>query len=390
MSSKKKQSASNITKRPERSLSKGECSSSDASNVHSPVKAAWTSPLKSGSPMIAYVHNLSPLKRNRKNTLDYSTLTLQTKGERKDALLYSKTKRPLLVNSVDSHTPVKIQRYTFTSDGQKVIINDMTTISSPNQTDYTFQFEEEPVVSKEPTVISSITSLDEWDLVTVVAKAVHVTDPVFVTAKDGSTKLKLAECTLADKTGAIVIDVWEDHISKVRTGSVYRIKEAQIRRWNGNKKLSTAVASVIEEISDEGLSGISVAKTDLLTAENVKNIKVTSIYCVEQVESYHHCVKCSRRLLQLCGSAFAHCDRCGGTMRAKDCEIHICAKVVVQQDDKEKVRLTAFESTLQDALKCDISTLSENEIAERLLQLDKVSISYNPKTLVIKKLSLAD
>jgi hypothetical protein len=77
-------------------------------------------------------------------------------------------------------------------------------------------------------------------------------------------------------------------------------------------------------------------------------------------------------------------------MRVKDCQIHICAKVVVQQDDKEKVRLTAFESTLQDALKCDISTLSENEIAERLLQLDEVSISYNPKTLVIKKLSLAD
>ncbi len=210
--------------------------------------------------MIAYVHNHSPLKRNRKNTLDYSTLTLQTKGERKDALLYSKTKRPLLVNSVDSHTPVKIQWYTFTSEGQKVIINDMTTISSPNQTEYTFQFEEEPVVSKELTVISSITSLDEWDLVTVVAKVVHVTDPVFVTAKDGSTKLKLAECTLADNTGAIVIDVWEDHISKVCTGSVYRIKEAQIRRWNGNKKLSTTVASVIEEISDEGLSGISVAK----------------------------------------------------------------------------------------------------------------------------------
>ncbi len=128
---------------------------------------------------------------------------------------------------MDSHTPVKIQRYTFTSDGQKVIINDMTTISSPNQTDYTFQFEEEPVVSKEPTVTSSITSLDQWDLVT---KVVHVTDPVFVTAKDGSTKLKLAECTLADKTGAIDNQVWEDHISKVRTGSVYCIKEAQIRR----------------------------------------------------------------------------------------------------------------------------------------------------------------
>ena len=88
----------------------------------------------SSGAIIAYVQKLSPLKRNKKDTSDYSTLTLQTERERKDAVLYSRIKRPLLAKSTESHTPVKIQWYTFTSDGAKVIINDMTMVRTPNQT----------------------------------------------------------------------------------------------------------------------------------------------------------------------------------------------------------------------------------------------------------------
>ena len=79
--------------------------------------------------VIAYVHQLSPSKRNKKDTLYYSTLLLQTsENECQDALLYSKQKHKLLSDSQKSHTPVKIQRFTHTSDGKKLIINDITKI----------------------------------------------------------------------------------------------------------------------------------------------------------------------------------------------------------------------------------------------------------------------
>lgn len=77
--------------------------------------------------VIAYVHQLSPSKRNKKDTLYYSTLLLQTSEDGcQDALLYSKQKHKLLSVSQMSHTPVKIQRFTHTSDGKKLIINDIT------------------------------------------------------------------------------------------------------------------------------------------------------------------------------------------------------------------------------------------------------------------------
>lgn len=48
-----------------------------------------------GSPqtIIAYVQNVSPLKRNKKNTIDYTTLTLQTSTTTQPAICYSKNKR---------------------------------------------------------------------------------------------------------------------------------------------------------------------------------------------------------------------------------------------------------------------------------------------------------
>ena len=43
--------------------------------------------------LIGYVQNLSALKRNRKNTLDYASMTLQTASGNRDVLFYSSPKR---------------------------------------------------------------------------------------------------------------------------------------------------------------------------------------------------------------------------------------------------------------------------------------------------------
>ena len=68
--------------------------------------------------IIAYVHKVSESRRNKWNTMDYSTRVLQTSSDKQlSALIYSQTKRKLLVDS--ERTPVKLQRFTYTSDGSK-------------------------------------------------------------------------------------------------------------------------------------------------------------------------------------------------------------------------------------------------------------------------------
>ena len=110
------------------------CSGSEAS---SPTKQSAQQP----DSLIAYVHNLSPIRRNCENTKDYSTLTLQmSSGRNEQALLFSKHKRKLLQDHETSRIPVKFQKLAKTENGKKLIINDITEITAPRPEEYSFQF----------------------------------------------------------------------------------------------------------------------------------------------------------------------------------------------------------------------------------------------------------
>ena len=193
--------------------------------------------------------------------MDYCTLTLQTEHKpRQEALLYSKHKRQLLLNSEETHTPVKIRRQTYTDDGQKVIINDMTMLSIPDQKEYSFQFEETSDDIKDPTSVQDILEFgNEWDIVTLRAKAIHVGPTVVV----GSKNLKLAHSAFADTAGSIAVDLWEKNIPMVESDGVYCLTAMQIRIWSGVKKLSSTVKSTIKPINDDNLRTISASKDRL-------------------------------------------------------------------------------------------------------------------------------
>ena len=71
-------------------------------------------------------------------------------------------------------------------------------------------------------------------------------------------------------------------------------------------------------------------------------------------------------------------------MRSPNCEFQKCAKVVVNlEDDEQPVHLMAMDNALKTALKCDVACLSKEEIAEKLLILDELTVAYNPRSLVI-------
>lgn len=84
--------------------------------------------------LFGYVHNISPIKRNKRNTLDYSTFKFQL-GEKfmQEALCYSPSKRAILVEKEASRIPVKITQYT----------NDITQITAPNSFECSFQFSQD-------------------------------------------------------------------------------------------------------------------------------------------------------------------------------------------------------------------------------------------------------
>ena len=145
----------------------------------SPSKTGASLPTSPEGPhIIAYVHNLSPLKRNKRNTIDYTTLTLQTDATTtQPALCYSKTKRKLLHEHETKRAPIKISRYTKSGDKTKIVINDKTLLAKPDDMDYTFQYYDD--ADQPVTPLSDLLKDDasKEDNITVCAKVVKVSDP---------------------------------------------------------------------------------------------------------------------------------------------------------------------------------------------------------------------
>ena len=178
--------------------------------------------------MIAYVHELSPPRRNKKNTMKYSTLVLQAEDSTKEALCYSKNKRLLLNESQTSRTPIKLQKLTFTEDGAKLVINDMTNISQPLPTAYKFQFQQ-PAAKSYPnfTVYEINRSSNDGDLVTFTGKLLHQADSTLV----GTRNLRVADTIFGDTKGTIIVSLWAEFIQAVQVGKVYQIAPLLVKTW---------------------------------------------------------------------------------------------------------------------------------------------------------------
>lgn len=227
------------------------------------------------------MHNLSRVKHNKRKTFQYATLDLQTsETESQEVLLYSKFKRSILQDSAVSRSPVKIRRFTHTDDGKKVIINDVTNISTPSQSEYLFQYEQK-VGTPMCSAAKVLNDCSEWDLVTVRGKVLRLKKPTVVGSTSASKQqLKLCEGLLGDESGAIPLDVWESHIDQIQEGGVYSFSPVQ-------KKISTVIRTAITPIENPTLASLSSDVPDTASGGgNTCSITVTNISSVEKFESF--------------------------------------------------------------------------------------------------------
>ena len=87
---------------------------------------------------------------NRRDTTDYSDITLQLHGgKRRRAVCFSERKRLLLLERKNNRTAVKLSKFNIAEDSETVYINDMTYISMPRPEEYSFQYEEKSTSSSD-------------------------------------------------------------------------------------------------------------------------------------------------------------------------------------------------------------------------------------------------
>ena len=329
--------------------------------------------------LLGYVHSVSPMKRNRQNTVDYLTLTLQTDtSDYKEAVCFSKSKRALLLERQDSHTPVKITSYTNSKDAKKIIINDMTRISEADRLDYSFQYN--ALVDSTPLKCIEYILQDckPMDMVSVKGKVVWLNESTMV----GQKKLRLAKARLSDSSKhSITIELWEEHIAQVAVGKIFKFEKVRVRFWNSKMTIDTTKETVISPVDDETLAAIPELASDPDSPAK-KSLVVSDIYAVESVQKNAQCIKCSRKIIQVTGSAIVVCEHCKCTMKSKSCIIRVRANVIVQEvgDNENTINhcLYISDDVLQKILG-DRSMVAtpEETIAEKLLLLENVRLTFD-------------
>lgn len=347
------------------------------------MSSTTNSPLKrtSTEDIIAYVHDLSPVKRNRNNSMDYVTLTLQTsKDETREALLYSPQKRKLFAQSLESRTPIKLKNVAFTKDRKKIVVNDMTYVTSPKPTEYHFQYAELlPKNDETPvSILEILNSGKEWDTVSVKGKIVQLNEMAIVGAKN----LKLCEAVLADNTAKMPFDIWESQIPEFSLGSVYDINQVQIRVWSGTKKISTLVKTSAHKINDESLQAIPLLNELGDSTEHLSTETIKEFTRIESYEKFLKCIKCHRRIQGNTASKIVKCQRCG-IMKTEKCEFGLTLKVNVEIDGLGERTLKIGDEILSKLLNEEVLSMDEDNISELLLFKDSTKLTFNTNTYVV-------
>lgn len=343
------------------------------------------------NPLIAYVHNVSPLKRNKRNTMNYTTLRLQFDSDCKDsdhsprdALCFSKTKRKLLVEKEQSRTPVKISKYTYTTDKSKLIINDFTQLENVKDLETAFQYKEEKV--KLSTLKEVKNDENNDDDICVVAKVTKLAEPSTVGKK---SEWKVVNGFVADCTGTMEIEFWNDYIKQVSLGGAYRFINLRKRFWKGMPKLTTMYSSKISECAKATVMFQNIEIDESKDEESTEELTTLSVPCIEAVKTvvkFKRCIECNRRILQP-QQKVLHCDHCSTHMRADRCKTSIFAtftlKVENENRNTETVELTAFDDVLQKFVPEHkaVTVMEEKEVAEIILFLNDLTITYNDQNI---------
>ena len=130
--------------------------------------------------VMAYVHEVSPTKHNKTNTVEYFDIRLQTKtSPSQRAVCFSKNKRQLFVDRQKTKMPIKlITNYSMSENKSDILINNMTRVTQAEAGEYSFQIEYQSDVNEESYI--SVKDIKEkckpFDVVNVKAKVTKKND----------------------------------------------------------------------------------------------------------------------------------------------------------------------------------------------------------------------
>ena len=315
-----------------------------------------------------YIHAVSPTKQS--GPTKYFNCNLQTQTNVVKAVCFAIDKRDKHDAFAQQHSPVKIKKYNLSKKyGREDVVIDKTTVLTPSTTT-AFAY-------KCLDNITSISSLSQVAPEQLVAIKGHLSQLSGVkTLVLQSNPVKKQEAYISDPTGYIKLVVWGDHAGTLEEGKTYyfdkvRVKLSHQERYINTPKNEECKISLVDAFSDP------VKTVDIVSP--VKDL-TGNITGVTNINKFYCCCFCNKKVTV--NGKLATCNNCGMKMKLTRCNLQWSLKLYVQESSKpdNKLRLSVFNDVfirLMDICSVDTSSTSDDEIIEKILDLELVKLSFD-------------
>lgn len=155
-------------------------------------------------------------------------------------------------------------------------------------------------------------------------------------------------------------------------------------RDNGKILSTTRTTRIVHKEGDALQQIDDAAASNLLGQRSDSSIQVKSFRSVH-VDKYRSCVDCLAKFPPGIQTKIVKCLRCNHRMRFEDCKVMVACRMTIIAADNKTSTLTAFSEVIGEILNVvDVSALSEDDIAEKLLDLKNLKLSFDNENVVKK------
>ena len=199
------------------------------------------------------------------------------------------------------------------------------------------------------------------------------------------------DAVIADKTGNILISVWEDLV-ELQDDQWYVISHVTTKQYNGLKLTTTQYSKTEDFESEEIIDWHTIPVEEYMNDTTQHSAKKAMVACCPDINTvlintYPVCIssKCGRKVSIVPGEKLVQCIWRSKRMLAAKCPLQLNCHIDISVDGKDRT-LKIFANELEEFLHEDIlqeysSALNKLEI--KLLELENIDITYNSKNIVI-------
>ena len=134
---------------------------------------------------------------------------------------------------------------------------------------------------------------------------------------------KVQETVIADNTGHVTLNIWGNHIGKIKEGCCYDMKGLMVKEYRGNKSLSTPQENLCLEKIDEIDAVIDSYDEKQLEIQSIKGVRV---FAIEKLDRYYSCVKYIGKVIPT-DDDISECPKCDTMQVTTECRQAIVAQL---------------------------------------------------------------